>query len=105
MLKKKELLSEIAKKANTTAKVVDEILVGTKSVIQEELEKGEKVNLVGIATFTPRFKPAGEVTSRNPRTGEKTTKHAEAKAVVKIKAAKDLVASINVKALEKALTK
>lgn len=105
MLKKKEFLAEVSKKANTTQKSVDEVLVSVKAVVEEELQKGEKVTLPGICTFTPRVKEAGEMTVRNPRTGEVSTKHAEAKAVVKVKAAKDLVSLLDVKKLAKHLKK
>lgn len=105
MLKKKELLTEISKKANTTVKTVETLLTSVKEVVVEELQKGEKVTIPGICTLTPGHKEAREVTVRNPRTGESYVKNAEAKAVVKVKPAKDLIAEIKVDVLAKHLKK
>lgn len=90
MLKKKELLSEVAKVASTQNKVVEDVLTGLTTVVTSELVKGEKVVVPGLGTFTPKFVPGGPKTSRNPRTGEVTTKDYPDKTVVKIKPAKSL---------------
>ena len=66
-MNKKELVAAVAAKAELSqkdaAKAVDVLI----STIEEELKKGEKVQLVGFGTFEVSERAAR--TGRNPRTG------------------------------------
>ena len=66
---KTELINSIADKANCTKKDAAAALEATVAVINESLEKGEKVSITGFGTFEIRER--GEKTCINPRTKEK----------------------------------
>ena len=63
---KTELINSIAEKAGCTKKDAAAALEATVAVINESLEKGEKVSITGFGTFEIRER--GEKTCINPRT-------------------------------------
>ncbi|WPC44854.1 MULTISPECIES: HU family DNA-binding protein [Clostridium] len=65
---KSELIASIAEKSKLTKKDVEVVLKGFIESVEETLEKGDKVQLVGFGTFETR-KRAARV-GRNPRTKE-----------------------------------
>ncbi|MBR4627804.1 MAG: HU family DNA-binding protein [Ruminococcus sp.] len=66
---KTELINSIAEKAGCTKKDAAAALDATVAVINESLEKGEKVSITGFGTFEIRER--GEKTCINPRTKKK----------------------------------
>lgn len=67
-MNKQELITKISEKTGLTKKSADEALKATIDSIQEALESGDKVQLIGFGTFETRER--AEKTGRNPRTGE-----------------------------------
>ena len=67
-MNKAELIDAVAAKADMTKKDAESAVNAVMDVIQEELEKGEKVSLVGFGTFEVRSRAAR--TGRNPQTKE-----------------------------------
>jgi DNA-binding protein HU-beta len=67
-LNKAELVSLVAEKAGLTKKDADKAVAAVFDGIQETLQKGDKVQLVGFGTFEVRDRSAR--TGRNPRSGE-----------------------------------
>lgn len=67
-MNKSELIVGIAEKSKLTKKDAEAALRGFIESVEETLEKGEKVQLVGFGTFETR-KRAARV-GRNPRTKE-----------------------------------
>jgi DNA-binding protein HU-beta len=65
---KSELITGIAEKSKLTKKDAEAALKGFIESVEETLEKGEKVQLVGFGTFEVR-KRAARI-GRNPRTKE-----------------------------------
>ena len=65
MANKAELVSEVAAKTDLTKKEVAAAVDAIFSSIQEDLAKGEKVQLIGFGTFEVRHRAA----RRNPQTG------------------------------------
>ncbi|MDE5556302.1 MAG: HU family DNA-binding protein [Ruminococcus sp.] len=66
---KSELISSLAKKMNCTRNDATAVINATFAVIQETLEKGEKVSVTGFGTFEIRER--GEKICINPKTKEK----------------------------------
>ncbi|MCQ2459077.1 MAG: HU family DNA-binding protein [Ruminococcus sp.] len=66
---KTELINSIADKANCTKKDASSALDAVLTVIQEALEKGEKVSITGFGSFEVRER--GEKTCINPKTKQK----------------------------------
>ena len=66
---KSELISSLAKKMNCTRNDATAVINATFAVIQETLEKGEKISVTGFGTFEIRER--GEKTCINPKTKEK----------------------------------
>ncbi|MDE6501178.1 MAG: HU family DNA-binding protein [Ruminococcus sp.] len=66
---KSELISSLAKSMNCTKKDATAVIDATFAVIQETLEKGEKVSVTGFGTFEIRERD--EKTCINPKTKEK----------------------------------
>ena len=67
-MNKAELITSLAEKSSLTKKDVEVVLKAFVESVEEALEKGEKVQLVGFGTFETR-KRAARV-GRNPRTKE-----------------------------------
>ena len=68
MANKAELVSEVAAKTDLTKKEVAAAVDAIFNSIQEDLAKGEKVQLIGFGTFEVRHRAARK--GRNPQTGE-----------------------------------
>ena len=67
MANKAELVSEVAAKTDLTKKEVAAAVDAIFSSIQEDLAKGEKVQLIGFGTFEVRHRAARK--GCNPQTG------------------------------------
>lgn len=67
-MNKSELVSAMAEKTNLSKKDAELALKACMDTIQEALESGDKVQLVGFGTFETRKRAARE--GRNPRTKE-----------------------------------
>lgn len=68
-MNKTELINSIAEKAELTKKDAEAALKAFIESVEEALEKGEKVQLVGFGTFETRERAAR--IGNNPRTKEK----------------------------------
>ena len=90
-MNKTEFIAAIAEKAELSKKDAEKALKAFTDVVEEELKKGEKIQLVGFGTFEVSERAARE--GRNPQTGE-TMKIAACKAP-KFKAGKALKDAIN----------
>ena len=85
-----ELVAAMAEKTQLSKKDADLALKAFIDVVSEEMQKGEKVQLVGFGTFEVSERAARE--GRNPQTGETMTIAASKYPKVKAgKALKDLV--------------
>lgn len=67
-MNKAELITKMAEKSQLTKKDTEAALKAFVESVQEALENGEKVQLVGFGTFETRERAARE--GRNPRTKE-----------------------------------
>ena len=67
-MNKSELITSMAEKSQLTKKDTEVALKAFIDSVEEALEKGEKVQLVGFGTFETRERAARE--GRNPRTKE-----------------------------------
>ena len=67
-MNKAELITSLAEKSSLTKKDVEVVLKAFVESVEEALEKGEKVQLVGFGTFETRQRAAR--VGRNPRTKE-----------------------------------
>lgn len=67
-MNKSELISSMAEKSKLTKKDAEASLKSFIESVEETLEKGEKVQLVGFGTFETRDRAAR--IGRNPRTKE-----------------------------------
>ena len=67
-MNKAELITSMAEKSKLTKKDAELALKSFIESVEEALENGEKVQLVGFGTFETRERPARE--GRNPRTKE-----------------------------------
>ncbi|WP_201780458.1 MULTISPECIES: HU family DNA-binding protein [Lactobacillus] len=68
---KAELVKEIAEKTEMKKKDAEAVLESVISTIQDELVKGNKVQLIGFGTFEVRHRAARK--GRNPQTGKEIT--------------------------------
>ena len=66
-----ELVAAMAEKTQLSKKDADLALKAFIDVVSEEMQKGEKVQLVGFGTFEVSERAARE--GRNPQTGETMT--------------------------------
>jgi DNA-binding protein HU-beta len=64
---KADLVAQVAKKAEITAKAAKEAVVAVFSTITDALKRGEKVVITGFGTFMVRKRAARK--GRNPQTG------------------------------------
>ena len=90
-MNKTEFISAIAEKAELSKKDAEKALKAFTDVVEEELTKGEKIQLVGFGTFEVSERAARE--GRNPQTGE--TMKIEACKAPKFKAGKALKDAVN----------
>ena len=90
-MNKTELIAAIAEKTELSRKDAEKALKAFTEVIEEELKKGEKIQLVGFGTFEVSERAARE--GRNPQTGE--TMQIAASKSPKFKAGKALNDAIN----------
>ncbi|MCI8939152.1 MAG: HU family DNA-binding protein [Dorea sp.] len=90
-MNKTELVAAIADKAELSKKDSEKALAAFVEVVTEELQKGEKVQLVGFGTFEVSKRAARE--GRNPQTGG--TMKIEACTAPKFKAGKALKDAVN----------
>lgn len=67
-MNKKEFIKDVAERANTTQKVVGDVLETMIDSIFETVSNGEDVKISGLGTF--KVSEVAERTARNPRTGE-----------------------------------
>lgn len=85
-----ELVAAMAEKTQLSKKDADLALKAFIDVVSEEMQKGEKVQLVGFGTFEVSERAARE--GRNPATGEAMTiKASKAPKFKAGKALKDLI--------------
>ena len=70
-MNKAELITSMAEKSQLTKKDAESALKAFIDSVQEALESGEKVQLMGFGTFETRERAARE--GRNPRTKETIT--------------------------------
>ena len=90
-MNKTELIAAIAEKTELSKKDAEKALKAFTDVVVEELQKGEKIQLVGFGTFEVSERAAR--TGRNPQTG--ATMNIPASKAPKFKAGKALKDSIN----------
>ena len=86
-----ELVAAMAEKTQLSKKDADLALKAFIDVVSEEMQKGEKVQLVGFGTFEVSERAARE--GRNPQTGE--TMEIKASKTPKFKAGKALKDMVN----------
>ena len=86
-----ELVAAMAEKTQLSKKDADLALKAFIDVVSEEMQKGEKVQLVGFGTFEVSERAARE--GRNPQTGETMT--IAASKSPKFKAGKALKDAVN----------
>ena len=67
-MNKAELITSMAEKSQLTKKDAESALKAFIDSVQEALENGDKVQLIGFGTFETRERAAR--TGRNPQTGE-----------------------------------
>ena len=70
-MNKQELINKIAEQSELTKKDVATFLETFIEVVEESVENGEKVQLVGFGTFEKAHR--AERKGRNPQTGEEIT--------------------------------
>ncbi|WP_297713331.1 HU family DNA-binding protein [Clostridium sp.] len=90
-MNKAELITSMAEKSQLTKKDAEAALKAFIDSVQEALESGEKVQLVGFGTFETRERAARE--GRNPRTKE--TINIPASTVPVFKAGKEFKERVN----------
>ena len=90
-MNKAELITSMAEKSQLTKKDAEDALKAFIDSVQEALEGGDKVQLVGFGTFETRERAARE--GRNPRTKE--TINIQASTVPVFKAGKEFKERVN----------
>ena len=90
-MNKTELVAAMAEKAELSKKDAEAALKAFTEVVAEELQKGEKIQLVGFGTF--EVSERAERTGRNPQTGAEMV--IPASKAPKFKAGKALKDAIN----------
>ncbi len=91
IMNKTELVAAVAAKAELSKKDADKAVKAFTDVISEELQAGEKVQLVGFGTFEVVERAARE--GRNPKTGDSMS--IKASKSPKFKAGKALKDTVN----------
>ena len=87
-MNKTELVNAMAEKAGMTKVAAKAAMNACFDTIQEQLNKGEKVTLIGFGTFSVVERKAR--TAKNPQTGKAVK--VPAKKVAKFKAGSNLIA-------------
>lgn len=90
-MNKTELVAAMAEKSELSKKDSEKALKAFIDVVSEELQNGEKIQLVGFGTFEVVERAARE--GRNPLTGDKM--QIEASKAPKFKAGKALKDAVN----------
>lgn len=90
-MNKTELVAAMAEKSELSKKDSEKALKALIDVVTEELQKGEKIQLVGFGTFEVAERAARE--GRNPITGE--AMQIKASKAPKFKAGKALKDAVN----------
>lgn len=90
-MNKTELIAAVAERTELSRKDAEKALKAFTEVVEEELKKGEKIQVVGFGTF--EVSERAEREGRNPQTGE-TMKIAASK-TPKFKAGKALKDALN----------
>ena len=90
-MNKAELITSMAEKSQLTKKDAESALKAFIDSVQEALENGDKVQLIGFGTFETRERAARD--GRNPRTKE--TINIPASTVPVFKAGKDFKERVN----------
>lgn len=90
-MNKTELVAAMAKETQLSKKDVEAVLKSFIDVVSSELQKGEKIQLVGFGTF--EVSKRAEREGRNPQTGETMT--IAASKTPKFKAGKALKDAVN----------
>ena len=90
-MNKTELVAAMAEQAGVSKKDAEKVLKAFTDVVEEELKKGEKVQLVGFGTFEVSERAARE--GRNPQSGK--AMKIEASKAPKFKAGKALKDALN----------
>lgn len=92
IMNKAELIASVAEKSGLNKKAAEEAVKAFIESVEEALEKGEKVQLIGFGTFEARERK--ERQGRNPRNPGEVIKIAASKAPV-FKAGKELKDRVN----------
>lgn len=92
-MNKTELIAAIAEKTELSKKDAEKAVKAFTEVVEKELKKGEKVQLVGFGTFEVSKRAARE--GRNPQTGK--AMKIKASKTPKFKAGKALKDAVNKK--------
>lgn len=90
-MNKTELVASVAEKAGLTKKDAEKAVSALFASVEEELIKGEKVQIIGFGTF--EIKAREERKGRNPQSGEEITIPASKNPV--FKAGKGLKDAVN----------
>lgn len=90
-MNKTELVASVAEKAGLTKKDAEKAVSALFTSVEEELIKGEKVQIIGFGTF--EIKAREERKGRNPQSGEEITIPASKNPV--FKAGKGLKDAVN----------
>ena len=67
-MNKTQLISATAKASGIKKSDAEAVIENFLNIIQDEVAKGEKVQIMGFGSFERRYR--GERTMKNPRTGE-----------------------------------
>lgn len=90
-MNKTELIAAVAERTELSRKDAEKALKAFTEVVEEELKKGEKIQVVGFGTF--EVSERAEREGRNPQTGE--TMMIAASKTPKFKAGKALKDALN----------
>lgn len=90
-MNKTELIKALAEKTGKSQKEAKAFLEAFESTVQETLQKGDKITLIGFGTFDVQAVPGR--TGRNPRTGEPLK--IKAKKKPRFKAGAELSGAVN----------
>lgn len=90
-MNKNELIKEIAQEAELTKKDAENALNAFIKTVENEMKKGNKIQLLGFGTFEPSIRKERE--GKNPKTKEKII--IPAVRTVKFKVGKPLKDSLN----------